>query len=591
MAAPIEDVLTKHAQVYAKLLAVRASKTVALKPTPMLRKEFVGLDGETRPFTLRYYQVQAVYHLLSMKRMILGDATGVGKTLMLIASLCYAWEREPDNKVIVVTPKSALRQWASEIDKFATGITTYIVDGTLNERKQTYLEFLLHKGDTKAVMLVGYAPLARDWNLDAQPAPLLPNGKLDPKGVPKPGYLAGIVAKIPSLTVTFDEAAAFKSDRTKTWQVCSELSRLANRCYGLTATMLKNNLIEGFAIYKVIYPQVFGNKTWFHKQYCVTQLQKIAGGRKIPIIVGYKNLDGFRKRIDPFYLGRAKHEVSNELPMLTTREVLVEMTAAESAKYQEALSGILNLGDGDVKDYEANKALVALGYCQRTVDSLSLLKYKEGDEIDLDMLHEQGPSMAVGEVGSKEQALLDLLAEEFDNEKVIVYCKYASLIPRLQKLSADRGIQNVAVHGGVVDTKKNPARQKAQQAFQDLKSKVRVIFISDAGSEAINLQAASAMIFYDAPWSWGTYVQLLGRPIRIGSPHDRVTAVHLVAERPAAKAKDRKTIDHYTLAILQKKKMLIDSVLGASAVGALEFGNEGSFTQELANILKARGDK
>lgn len=583
MAAPSKEDIVANSKVYEQLKKVRESKTVTLKTTPMLRSEFVGLDGQTHPLKIRYYQVQAIYHLLAMKRMVLGDATGVGKTLMVIAALCYTWEKEESNKVIVVCPKSALRQWASEIHKFSTGIQVYIVDGTPNERKQTYLEFATHEGPSKAVMVLGYAPLIRDWNAGAT-QPLLPNGQVDPKGVVTPGTLDRITSKIPALTIVFDEATAFKNDRTKTWQVCGELSARANRCYGLTATLLKNNLIEGFSIFKVVYPQVFSTKTQFMKDYCVTQLQKVAGGRKIPIVVGYKNLGGFRAQIDPFFLGRPKHVISDELPKLITREVQVEMSAIEDAKYTEALSGMISLGDGEVRDYEEHKALVKLIYCQQTVDSLSLLRYGEGDLIDLDIFSEAAEVTATG---SKERALLDLLIEEFDDEKVIVYCRFASLIPRLQELCKKVGIESVAVTGDVKDTTKNPARLKAQEAFQNLKSKVKVIFISDAGSEAINLQAASAMIFYNAPWSWGNYVQLLGRPIRIGSPHDKVVAVHLVAERPRLKAKERKTIDHYTLEILQKKKDLIDKVLGEAAVGALDFKGESSFTRQLQNSLLA----
>jgi len=180
-----------------------------------------------------------------------------------------------------------------------------------------------------------------------------------------------------------------------------------------------------------------------------------------------------------------------------------------------------------------------------------------------------------------------LLSEEFEDEKVIVYTRFASHVPRLQELCMQLGIKSVAVTGDVVDTKANPARQKAQEAFQNLQSDVRVIFISDAGSEAINLQAASAMVFYNAPWSWGSYLQLLGRPIRIGSPHQHVVAVHLVAERPGTTDKARKSIDRYTLEILQKKKDLIDKVLGESAVGALDFGSGESFTKELARSLRS----
>lgn len=583
-----EDIVSKHGKAYDFLKQVRASKTVSLKPTSMLRSEIIGLDGKLQPFRIRYYQVQAVLHLLTMKRMVLGDATGTGKTVVLIASLCYAWDKEPNNRAVIVCPKSALRQWESEFVKFSTGIQTYLVDGSPAERRVVYEAFKAHPmtpDSPKAVMLIGYAPMARDWNAGAT-RPLLPNGQPNMKLPPNPGLLSGILKDISNLVVAFDEATAFKNHKTKTWQVASELSAYAHRCYGLTATLLKNNLIEGFAIYKVIYPQVFTTITAFMRDYCHTKLQPVYGtNRKIPIIIGYKNLDAFRERIDLFFLGRPKHVISDELPKLIPREVLVPVSEAEDAKYVEALTGVLELGDGQIKDYEQHKHLVALIYCQQTVDSLTLLKYAEGDAFDVGLYKDT--RVEVSELGSKEQALLDLLTEEFDDEKVIVYTRFASHVPRLQALCKKAGIESVAVTGDVVDKPGNPARQKAQAAFQDLNSKVRVIFISDAGSEAINLQAASAMIFYNAPWSWGNYVQLLGRPIRIGSPHQHVVAVHLVAQRPKGKGKSRKTIDHYTLSILQKKKDLIDKVLGESAVGALDFESEGSFSYELSRALRS----
>ena len=574
--------------VYDKLKKVRASTTVSLKPTPMLRTEVTGFDGSLQPFNLRYYQTQGIYHLLSLNRMILGDGTGLGKTLEVIGALAYIWGRNHVSKAIVVAPKSALRQWAAEIDRFATGITTYVVDGTAQARRETYEEFLSHpvgEGEDKAVLILNYHLLVRDWGAGAEKT-TLPNGKPGPM---TPGLLDALTAQLKGLIVIYDEATAFKNANTKTHQVCSWLSARAGRCYGLTATLLKNNLIEGFAIYQCIVPGLFTTKTGFMNNYCVTKLQPVAGGRKIPIIVGYKNLEAFRERIDPVFLGRPKHVVSDELPTLITREVVVELTKAEDAKYSQALTGVIELGDGEVKDYEEHKAFVALIYCQQVVDSLTLLKFEAGDEIDTDIFHmEQAP---VAEMGSKEAAMMNLLTEEFDGEKVIVYTRFASLVPRLQELCKKAKIKSVAITGKVKDTYKNPARKKAQDAFQDPESDTRVIFITDAGSESINLQAASAMFFFDAPWSWGNYVQLLGRPIRIGSPHQHVVAIHLVAERPANSKTARKTIDHYTLAMLQKKKNLVDRVLGESAVGALDFDAGMSFTKELVMNLQRGRDK
>lgn len=581
---PLPDRMTV---VYEELKKIRASKTCALRPIPRLRTEVLDLQKQLVPFRWRYYQVQGVYHLLMMRRMVLGDGTGLGKTCEAIGALAYLWQKEPTNKVIIVAPKSALRQWAGEIERFTNDVRVFVVAGTLRERTTVWEEWARFPTDTdvKAVLILNYHPLVRDWDHGAD-FPKGKDGKPDPKQPMQPGLLDHLTAGIPGVVVIYDECTAFKNTRTKTWQVCRQLSDRAHRCYGLTATLLKNNLIEGFSIYKVICPSVFGNKTKFLEEYCITKMQPVGGGRKVPIVVGYRNLQHFRDRIDPYFLGRAKHIVSDELPTLITKEIICELGAAEDSKYQEALSGVLELGDGEVRDFEEHKAFVSLIYCQQVCDSLSLLRYTGTDEILTGLYKDE--SIKVSDLGAKETTLLELLGDELEGEKTIVYTRFASLVPRLQAICKENGIKSTAITGKVQDTAKNPARRKAQEAFQDMASDVRVIFITDAGSEAINLQAASAMVFFDAPWSWGNYVQLLGRPIRIGSPHQHVVVYHLLAERPGRKAKDRKTIDHHVLEMLGKKKDLVDKVLGESAVGALDFSKEGSGTKELVRKLQGK---
>lgn len=546
----------------------------------MLRKEIVGFDGKTVPLKLRYYQVQGVYHMLTMRRMVLGDGTGLGKSLQTIATLCYIWMKEPNSKAIICAPKSALRQWAAEFDKFATGIKPIVATGTAAQRKAAYEAWAnapTGPDDPKVVLVMNYAILVRDWDAGAERV-LLPNGKPDPKAPVIPGLLDGITSKVPNLITIFDESQAFKSMTTKTWQTCRFLSDRSSRVYGLTATLLKNRLEEGFSIYKVVKPDIFTTKTKFMEDFCVTK--PLRNNSYVKIIVGYKNLGLFREKIDPFFLGRSKHEVSSELPALTTKEIVCELTPAEDAKYEEALSGVLELGDGTVKDYEENKALVSLIYCQQIVNSLALLKYKDGDEVQASIIDDK--SFKLSSLSSKEQALMDLLSEELDGEKVIVYTRFASHVPRLVEILKKNKIKSVAITGKVNDK----VRKEAQDAFQDLKSDTRVIFITGAGTEAINLQAASAMVFLDAPWSWGDYVQAIGRLIRIGSPHTGVNVYHLMAERPSKSGKDTKTIDHHTLNLLQAKKDLIDKVIGEAAVGALEFEGKMSMTKDLVKALQ-----
>jgi SNF2 family DNA or RNA helicase len=574
-------------ELYEHLKRVRASKTCSLKPCPIMREQIRGFSGQMEPLRLRYYQVQGIYHMLRLKRMILGDGTGLGKTCQAIGALAYLWStpKEAGNKVIVLAPKSAVNQWAEEIKRFTVGVRPIVASAKANSketsleaRTRAYEDWANAPAEEKVVLILNYSLLVRDWN-EGGFQPTLPDGKPDPKAPVKPGLLDALTAKVGGkLVVIFDEVTAFKSKRTKTWEISYFLSVRAHRVYGLSATILKNRLFEGYCIFGVIRPGTFTTQSKFFDDFCFIELKKM-GKARIPIVLGYKNLDKFKAVIDPFFLGRPKHVVSDELPTLTTREILCELGPAEELKYQEALSGVLELGDGEVKEYSDHKALVSLGYCQQVVNSLAMLGFNEGSGVGDDFIHDP-KKFKVGALSGKEQGLLDLLTGELEDEKVIVYTRYASLVPRLQAILLKEGLKSTRITG-----KENGETRKVNQdAFQDFESGTNVIFITDAGSEAINLQAAAATIFFDAPWSWGNYIQILGRMIRIGSPHKGVLVYHLVATRPR---EDSKTIDHHVLALLRKKKGLIDKVLGEAAIGALTF-ETGTDLRDLMQMMRGK---
>lgn len=602
----------KLAKVYDTLKKVRNSTTVKLKPCELLRPTIESIDGDPIDFRLRYYQVQGAFHLLVLKRMILGDDTGLGKTVEAIAAICHLLSKNPKAKVVIVTPKSTVHQWASEILRFTTGIEPIVVEtktskklgSPLDQRKALYKKWVEAEG--RSVLIMNYAIMVRDWDAEGF-QPVKANGRPDPKKPVVPGVLdQATIDAGDSLITFFDEAQAFKNMRTKTWEKCRYLSERSDRVYGLTATLLGSNLMEGYCIYKCIKPELFGTKTSFMDTYCHTELQSIPGSnRKMPVILGYKNLDHFRRKIDPFFLGRKKQEVSKELPVLISKNLDCEMTAAENKKYSEALGGVLELGDGDIKDFEEHKALVALLYCQQVVDSLSLLKFDEGDSVGEEFSFEDFDykSITAGSLGSKEQAAVDLVSNggELEGEKVIIYTRFAKFVPRLQKILAKNKVKSVCITGqgalnkklleevGYKGVKAADARRKAQEVFQDKKSDVTVMIITNAGGVGINLQMAKALVFYNLPWTWGDYVQTLGRMIRIGSPHRGVAVYHLFAMRPSSEG-DQKSIDHHVYALLRKKQKLIDKVLGEAAAGALDFDKGPSGAMDLIRAM-VEGEK
>lgn len=528
-------------------------------------------------------------------------------TVQAIMALCHMVEKNPKTKAIIITPKSTVHQWASEINRFTTGIRAIPVDtqrttkgmSPLEYRKSLYRDWV--ESEDPAVLILNYNLLVRDWDEEGV-TPLREDGSPDPKKPVVPGVLDQATRDVSANLVTFsDECQAYKNTKTKTWEKGRALNDRSTRAYGLTATLLGSNLMEGYCIYKCIKPDLFGSKTKFMEQFCRTELQSVPGmARKIPIIVGYKNLKQFREIIDPFFLGRKKQDISDELPVLLSKMVECPLSDAEDRKYAEALSGILELGDGEIRDFEEHKALISLLYCQQVVDSLALLKFDGGSRVadEEDMFDFTYKEVVTNAVGAKEQALLDLVSGdgELAGKKVIIYTRFAKLVPRLHKLLAKAKVRAGSITGnsslnvtciaesGFEKPKPAMARQAAQELFQAKDSGLDAVLITNAGGVGINLQMAEALIFYDLPWTWGDYVQTLGRMIRIGSPHRGVSVYHLLATRP--NDSKMKTIDHHVYALLRKKQNLIDQVLGESAAGALDFDKDSSGIKDLVKSLQ-----
>jgi SWI/SNF-related matrix-associated actin-dependent regulator of chromatin subfamily A member 5 len=438
-----------------------------------------------------------------MNRFVLGDDTGLGKTIEAIGALTYIFEKTPNKKVVILTDKSAVKQWDREFTKFTTGINTFVVDGSADKRSKIYDKF--KEGTGPCVLITNYRKVVVDFS---------------------------IFKTFEDFIFINDECTAYKSPTSQTHQACEYLAQKSSRVWGLTATVIKNNLLEGFGIYKIICPGLFPPKHIFIKAYTMHYMQSIPGTRrKVAVITGYKqsHIEMFKLKIDPYFLGRPKHEVASELPVLTIKDISIELNSDQERLYNEALTGLLRVGEEDKETTQ----LTAIIYCQQIVNHPLLIE-REGDSVKLEKLE-------------------DLLIDgEFSDEKIIVFSRFKKMVniivPRLNLLK-----KNPEYCVQITGDDKEEERSEAMLKFQDFESKTKVICITMAGSQAINLQSAKAIIFFDSPWSAGDYLQVLGRMIRIGSIHDKVYAIHLVTSE---------TIDERVMKVLSKKLDLIESVLG-----------------------------
>lgn len=502
-------------KVYAQLKQYRTREDLTLKPTDLLKETFVGFDGEERPIKLRYYQVQGVLHMVCMNAFVLGDDCGLGKTLQTIAAYCYVCGRpnEKDTKAIIMTNKSVTEQWALEFEKFTKpgAINVIVCKGTPKRREKFYEQFVASEGPT--VMVMGYATARQDITR---------------------------LLEFKDYILVLDEATAVKNPKSRIHKCIAHMAKNARRVWGLTATLIKNNLIEGYGIYQVVNPGLFPKSTnKFMEQFAVTRLQRLPkSNRSVPVIVGYRkdHISRFRQLIDPFFLSRSKMDVATELPVVTFQEEYVDMLPAQKVKYQEALDGLLEI-DATGEEKETTQ-LTSLIYCQQIVDHPALIEC-DGDSNKMKRLFEK---LTEGDLG---------------DEKIIVFSRFRGMVDILEEEAKKKKIPCTRITG----SENEEERRDAMLKFQDPKDDTRVCFITMAAAEGINLQAAKAFFFYDLPWSAGDLIQLLGRMLRIGSKHDRCYAVYFLT---------RDSIDEHVLKILKKKMKLLESIMGKRLKGEKE---------------------
>jgi hypothetical protein len=186
---------------------------------------------------------------------------------------------------------------------------------------------------------------------------------------------------------------------------------------------------------------------------------------------GYKNLQKFKKYVNPIMFIRSKQDVAKELPPYTTMLRFITENKATKANVRELY-----------RDYDGNP-------------NYASVYIKVGDE-----------------ESAKYQDLLGLLeySLNMDEDKVVIYSPYKTTVKMLQKNLSALGYKVCSIHGDLKAAQRNEAKAKFLDDHQ-------IIIINDAGNQGLNLQVSAHVVFYHLPLLYGDYQQTAGRISRIGT--------------------------------------------------------------------------
>lgn len=513
----------------------------------------IGLDLKLSPYP---YQKDVIRYCLDRQKAIIVSPCGSGKTILGIDIFLDAKRYgliSKDAKGIIVAKTSLKLQWQKEIEKFsdlkATVLETYnkATSSIQNKikRLQKKLDPLLNNtalyGDTVIELDAQIEKLKEELEnvfsqafSDEYDLYIVNYETLRDEKVRKALHRKRNIEYIFA-----DEIQMIKSDNSRRTKALWEFSGIKMR-FGATATPVQKNPLDVYSIAKFVSPDTWRNKSAFAGRYIVYS----GFGR----VSGSRNEKELNQKLSEFMIVKTKEEVSKQLPSLIPITRYCSLEPAQVKMTEQLLE--------EIKEFkERERNLFASGHQEGSEEMLKIQANIMARQTFASELATSEELLAVSESdmakkymtkskSNKIELMLDLLDEIIDSgEKVAIFSKYQKLQDILKReiLAKFPDIKIAAAHGGL----DSQARyDEVYTKFQD-NDDYKVLLLSDALAEGVNLRRAKYLIEMEPADSYLIQTQRRGRIERADSIHNTVFVYQLIAE---------KSYDEISLKIVEKKE-------------------------------------
>lgn len=412
--------------------------------------------------------------LYAIKKGLLADDPGVGKTSQILALIALLKERnELRRRAIVIPNTPAVGQWSAEIARWIPGVRTLTVDSsyTQDQRVNAY-------STPWECLVIGSHLLLRDYERLQRLGPfdLVVNDDVDP-------------------LLDHDNA---------THRAIVAISEGAERAFTVNATTLQIRLQQIHAAFEPLegipgYPLLPA----FESRYVRTEMVRMEDGSRKRKPMGWKNLPELKERIGPRYLRRKATELHDiRMPDIMPIHVeWLEMSQTQRARYEELQAGVVRL----IRDEG-----------ERVKHATALTKFMYGQQICAGL-----PALGEPDVPGASPKL-DLLFHRLDDvwadRKTIVFVKNVGMVRAAIQRTLERDYTCAVIWG-----QKQSPRQREEQKnkFWD-DPDCRFLIGTTSLERSHNLQCANTVVAIDTQLNPARVRQLIGRSARAGSSYDRI---------------------------------------------------------------------
>ncbi len=388
------------------------------------------------------------------------------------------------NSCIVVTPASLKYNWPLEIEKF-TNEKCVVIDGKDKDaRLKKWLD------DSCFFKIVNYELLARDIFEDDNCKRKKGESEYDyADRARKHAYrrvkLLAIKNRIWDIAI-FDEIHFCKHFASARHRACKALK--AKVKIGLSGTPMDGRLEEIFNVMNIIAPGLLGSRDDFYMKHIITDL--------FGQVKGYRNIEGLKKTIAPFFIRRLKKDVLKQLPPKIYDTKIVSLTD-EEMKYYDAIKTGKHISvlveDKLTREMVSADPMVIAIRLKQFCNMPQFIEPRCKTHSKLDLFLEM---------------MEELVAEEA--HKAIIFSQYKEMVDVIDKSLKKAGYKFLRIDGDT-DTR---LRASMQEQFNTDKT-IDCIIGTEAMSTGLNLTGADIVINYDDNWQPAIMSQRSDRAHRI----------------------------------------------------------------------------
>lgn len=449
-----------------------------------------------KKYPLTEEQNDVIDFMLKRPQAVCAAQTGIGKTLTLCTAALHLMLRYPDLHFVICCPQKAVKAFRRELTRLNT---------SFNELSSSTRRFSM---DVKFTIIT-HSMLEKHIQeiIDLRSR-----------------YRLGCI---------LDEAHAAQDSSSKLYISMLRVRQVFAIFWGSTATPLKNDITGLYWMIHLVSPGYLGSWDSFKMMYLITRRSEIRqkifrGGKPIYInrnieeIIGYRNIESLKKKLDEIIIVRQLQY------NLKFHYMKTELSSEEEHFY-------LMAGKGLFMKKETKEVWAArLHQLQRIIDNV----------------HEDHITNK-NKLSSKEKLLMQVIISIMKKqEPILIYFDYTDALNRIKYLINETkkftGVRQVLEVSGDVTQKQ---REKVEEQI-DMGT---VVLVTQAGTESINLQKANTVIFYDIPFAIQTFIQMVGRVTRMDSKYDHQDIYFIEAEG---------TSDTYRRILLQMNGQLINQIFG-----------------------------